>query len=122
MLLLIAGLLALVVGVVHSLLGEVLIFKKLRNHTLIPTIAPAPLLEKHVRILWATWHIASIFGWALGILLIKISIGQELASSEYIQYTGWAMFCSGVLVFIATKAKHPGWVGLCMVGILCWLV
>ena len=121
LLLCIAGVLAIIVGLVHSVLGEVLIFKRLRNGTVVPAVAPEPLLEKHVRILWATWHIASIFGWALGILLINVSMEGELGAMQFIQYTALAMFCSGVLVLIATRAKHPGWVGLCAVAVLCWV-
>jgi hypothetical protein len=116
-----AGILSIIVGLVHSILGEFLIFKKLRDGTVIPTMATAPLREKNIRILWATWHIASFFGWALGAMLIKISISGFSDSAIIVQYTGVAMFLAGILVLISTKARHPGWVGLCGVAILCWL-
>lgn len=116
-----AGVLSIVVGLIHSILGEVLIFKKLRVDSLIPTMAKEPLRERNIRILWATWHLASIFGWAIGAILIKLA-GLDLAVSDAIvQYIAFSMFAAGVLVLIATKAKHPGWVGLCGVAILCWL-
>lgn len=116
-----AGVLSIVVGLIHSILGELLIFKKLREGSFVPTMAREPLRERNVRILWATWHLASIFGWAIGAILIKLA-GLDLTVSEsIIQYIAFSMFVAGVLVLVATKAKHPGWVGLCTVAILCWL-
>ena len=59
---LIAGLIAALTGVAHSFLGERLIFRHLRSGGLIPTLAAPPLRERHIRILWATWHLGSVFG------------------------------------------------------------
>jgi hypothetical protein len=118
-----AGILAIVVGVIHSILGEVLIFRRLRKGTFVPTISKPLLLEKHIRILWATWHIATIFGWGMGAILLLLS-QTELdpgVSAFVVQNIAVAMFSSGVLVLVATKAKHPGWIGLMGVGVLCWM-
>jgi hypothetical protein len=120
-LLLAAGLLSILVGLIHSILGELLIFKKLREDSFIPTLAMQPLHEKSVRILWATWHLASIFGWGIGAILISLSKSNFATSDVIIQYIAFSMFFSGVLVLVATRAKHPGWIGLCTVAVLCWL-
>ena len=119
--LLAAGLLCLLVGLIHSALGELLIFNKLRKGSLIPTIASKPLQERNIRILWATWHLASIFGWAMGAILILLS-GTDLSSSKtIIHYIAISMLAAALLVLFATRAKHPGWIGLGMVSLLCWL-
>ena len=55
-----AGLLAFATGLVHSLLGERLIFRRLREH------GASVTESRRLGILWATWHLASVFGWALG--------------------------------------------------------
>jgi len=116
-----AGVLSLVIGVVHSVLGEVLIFKNLRVKSLVPTLATEPLRERNVRILWATWHLPSILGWAMGAILFELAASELASSSAIVHYIALSMLASGVLVLIATKAKHPGWVGLCGVAVLCWL-
>lgn len=121
LLLLAAGILSIIVGLIHSVLGEILIFKKLRDGTIIPAVANKELSEKNIRILWATWHIASIFGWVAGTMLINIANSSFSGSAIFVQYIAISMFIAGALVFMATKARHPGWAGLCSVAILCWL-
>ncbi|MCG8317812.1 MAG: hypothetical protein MI976_31770 [Pseudomonadales bacterium] len=119
--LVIAGILCILVGIIHSILGEILIFKNLREGSVIPTIAPSPLRERNIRILWATWHLASVFGWGLSAVLIKLAFIESNHSGEIVQYIAYSMLAAGALVFVATKAKHPGWIGLSGVAILCWL-
>jgi len=115
-----AGLLSITVGLVHSILGELLIFKNLRNRSLVPNVSLPPLREKNIRILWATWHLASVFGFTMGAILIKLAI-MSTPSSFIIQSIAFSMCVASALVFYATKARHPGWVGLFGVAILCWL-
>ena len=121
--LLVAGLLTIMVGLVHSILGEILIFKKLRKGSLVPTMSEPLLPERSVRIIWASWHIGTIFGCALGAILLKLSFSTSDAamSSWVIKVIAFSMVASSLLVFIATKARHPGWVGLLVVAVLCWI-
>ena len=119
-LLLSAGLLSISVGLVHSILGEILIFKNLRKNSLVPNVSLPPLREKNIRILWATWHLASIFGFSISAMLIHLAMSPS-NSSYIIQAVAIAMCSSSVLVCYATKAKHPGWIGLLAVSVLCWL-
>lgn len=115
-----AGCLSIVVGLVHSILGEFLVFKKLRNGFLVPTTSAPPLRARNIRILWATWHLASIFGFAMGAILIQLSTMAE-TPVFIIRSIAFSMFSGSVLVFYATNAKHPGWIGLLVVALLCWL-
>lgn len=120
---LIAGILCFILGLVHSILGEYLIFKDKRNKgSLVPIIVKKELKERHLRIIWATWHLASFFGWCIGAFLVKISLEQNKLDSEFIDFiiysTIYTMFASSFLVLIGTKAKHPGWIILLLIGIL----
>lgn len=54
MLLAIAAGLAFLTGIVHSVLGELLIFRHLRSGTLVPTTDALPLKSRNIRIIWAT--------------------------------------------------------------------
>ena len=118
----IAGSLCLVVGLIHSVLGEVLMFSRLRDTGLVPTRAAPPLQERHIRILWASWHIVSVFGWALGAILLRMAF----PSTDYMLHLFVkdtivvSTLVSALLVCVATKGRHPGWVGLLAVAVLTW--
>jgi hypothetical protein len=116
-----AGIVAALVGVVHSVLGEVLIFRKLRKGTIVPDQAAAPLELRNVQILWATWHLASAFGFGLAAILLVFA-NRESAPDPV---TAWALILSfavaSFLVLVATRAKHPGWIGLLIVSVLTYL-
>jgi hypothetical protein len=117
-----AAVLALVVACGHAVLGEALIFRKLRIRGLVPTNAPAPLRERHVRLLWATWHITSIMGCAFAALLFGLAQPvAEIAHVLAIAAVSGAMLGSSILVLIATKGRHLGWIGLLAIALLAVL-
>jgi len=117
-----AGIISIIVGLIHSVLGEFLIFKHLRKGTVIPTVGEPLLKERNIRILWASWHIVTIFGWAIGGLLLWLSYSTVETNNQFItNLIAYSMLGSSALVLIATKGKHPGWLGLLAVSILCWL-
>ena len=119
---LVAGCLAIVVSLIHSVLGEKLIFNRLRKNTIIPTEGGSKLQERHVRILWASWHIVTVFAWALAFILIRKAMpGMVGIMPSDLSIIALTMFLSALLVFIGTKAKHPGWIGLTLVGVFIWL-
>lgn len=117
---LIAGILCFLLGMVHSILGEYLIFKNKREkRELVPSKESPELKERHLRILWATWHLTSLFGWCIGVILINISLEQNLKRYDFILLSiSYTMFLASLLVLIGTKGKHPGWVVLLVIGIL----
>ena len=108
-----AGVLALVVGAVHSVLGEILIFRHLRVRGLVPTLAAPPLRERHVRILWATWHFATALGWAFGLALFRAVSPNSAAALAFLG--------GSLLVLVGTRGRHPGWIGCLAVAALAWL-
>lgn len=120
---LISGILCFLLGISHSILGEYLIFNSKRDSgALVPTLGDENLKERHLRILWATWHLASVFGWCIGVILIKFSVHQSdinLGATELIVWCiVWTMLFSSLIVFTATNGKHPGWIVLLVIGVL----
>lgn len=118
-----AGILCFILGLIHSILGEYLIFnrKRIKGH-FIPSLGSKALPEGHLRIVWATWHLASFFGWCLGIIIIKIASIQHTMEVVWIDFLlqsiSISMIAGAVLVLLATKGKHPGWIVLLIIGIL----
>lgn len=121
--LLLAGALVLLIGLVHSVLGEVLIFRRMRRGGLIPTMGEPLLRERHVRILWASWHLPSILGWAFGVLLISIAAaaGEPVAPALVVRVMAVSLAVGSALVLVATKGRHPGWLGLLAAAAQAWL-
>jgi len=121
--LVIAAALAFLVGLVHSVLGERLIFRRLRQGGLVPTNGGNLLDERHVRILWASWHIVTVFGWCIAYILLRLSFFSSSASSAWFieQAIIIATLTGSALVFIGTRARHPGWAGLLGIAVLVWL-
>jgi hypothetical protein len=118
-----AAALAFLVGLAHSVLGERLIFHRLRQGSLVPTNGGTLLGERHVRILWASWHVLTVFGWGIASILLWLSLHPSGTSSTgFIEHAiAISMLCGSVLVFVGTKARHPGWAGLLGVAVLVWL-
>lgn len=118
-----AAALAFLVGLAHSVLGEMLIFRRLRQGGWVPTNGGGVLGERHVRILWATWHVVTVFGWCMAAILLRWSLPSMSTSLDGfgVQALVFAMLAGSALVFIGTQARHPGWVGLLGVAVLMWL-
>lgn len=114
---------AFVVGLAHSVLGEILIFRRLRLGGLVPTNGGNVLHERHVRIIWATWHIVTVFGWCLGAVLLRLALPADQTSSDVFieQAIVLAALAASALVLFGTRAKHPGWIGLLAIAVCTWL-
>lgn len=110
------------VGLAHSVLGEILVFKALRAQGLVPTAGYPVLRERHVRILWCSWHLVTLLGWALSALLWRL--GTSASDTTLAWWTtdvvGMATLASGVLVFVATRGSHPAWFALMSIAALVW--
>lgn len=117
-----AGVLAALTGVVHSVLGERLIFRHLRQGSFIPTTGAPPLRESHIRILWATWHIGSVFGWAFAGVLLQLAFAPfDTPLSQFVvSAIVFAYFGASMLVLVGTKGRHPGWIALMLVAVSVW--
>ena len=116
-----AAVLAVVTGIVHSVLGELLIFRHLREGTLVPAKDAPPLRGRNVRIIWATWHLATVFGWAFAAILGWLAIDPKVPVMSLVMATTIAAYIGGaLLVLVGTRGRHPGWVALAVVAALTW--
>lgn len=115
-----AGALTFVVGAVHSALGERLIFRRMREGGWIPTNGRPILHERHVRILWASWHVVTLFGWAMGAVLLQRATTETPLDAWLEHAIAASMFGGAALVLIGTRGRHPGWIGLLAVALLVW--
>jgi hypothetical protein len=118
-----ASVLLAIIGLVHTMLGEVLIFRRLRRGGLVPTDGGSALRERQVRILWATWHAVSVLGWAMSAMLWQLArtpAADPFQAKLLFAISAGALGASA-LVAIGTRARHPGWIGLLAVAVLTWM-
>ena len=108
-------------GIVHSILGELLIFRHLRRGTLVPQLGAPPLQARHVRILWASWHLASVMGWGFAAILWGMAAAPEAPlHSLVLQAVSGATAMGAMLVLAGTRGRHPGWIALGAVAVSAW--
>jgi len=119
---LIAGSLTIALGIIHSALGEILIFRHLRNSDIFSDTGNAELKPRHYNTLWSAWHLVTLFGCGLGITLLVLSISHSPVSSvNNISITISVMFIiSAIYWLFGTKGKHPAWIVLSAISILTW--
>ena len=118
-----AAILAIVVALVHSILGEVMIFRRLRKPgRVIPTDGGDRLLGSNVRILWASWHVLTVFGLGMAVMLLRLASSARTTEHDFIaQVIVASMLGGSLLVLVGTRGRHPGWIGLLGVAVLVWL-
>lgn len=117
----IAAVLAVLTGIAHSVLGELLIFRHLRQGTLVPAGDAPPLRTRHIRILWATWHLATVFGCAFAVMLGRLAVTPDARLPALLAEAAVAAYAGGsLLVLVGTRGRHPGWLALAAVAALTW--
>jgi hypothetical protein len=128
-----AGCLAILGGLIHSVLGELLLIRRLTNEGL-PSLAPFSLVEVRKwglvgtpdfarRTLRFSWHLPSVLGAAIGAILLRLSwpaSPEDLLA--FIQRTATlSFFACSLIVFIVSRGQHLGWVLFLLVAVLIWL-
>jgi hypothetical protein len=118
-----AGILTILVGAAHTIIAEIKIFQPMRVSGIVPTNGKPTLKERHLRIIWASWHVLTVFGWAFAAILLRMAFtyNQTELQRFVLKTLIVAMVTGALLVFYGTKAKHPGWIGLSLVALLTWL-
>jgi len=120
---LIAGILAVLLGIIHSVLGEKLIFRRLSQGDPIPAPWNKTLSGQRMRSIRSSWHLVSFFGWGIAAILLRMSF--QAATEEYVIFAKntfvVTFFITAIYWFIGTKGKHPAWIVLLLIGSLTWI-
>lgn len=117
-----SALLTLVIGFVHSVLGEQRIFRHLRAGGIAPTQGGPALREFQVRILWGSWHLATCFGWAISALLFWLAAPEVEPGTRHdlVWVAVLALAVAALIVAGATRGRHPGWIAMLIAAVLAW--
>lgn len=120
--LLLSGVLVILLGLAHSIIGERLIFKPLRAKSATAT-ALMILPARRWAAIWSAWHLLTLFGCGLGALLIALAWRPLPADT---MTTAQAVLISTFLLSAAfwiagTKGRHPAWIALILIALTTWL-
>lgn len=116
--LIMAGGLTILMGLVHSIYGEIKVLPGIESKR---GIASEPLLSRwQMQVLRGTWHSLSLFGFGLGFVLF--TLGWPLLAAKLGVKSAIAISCLAVAVFwaIVTRFWHPAWVTFALVSALCF--
>ncbi len=116
----IAAILCLVVGIIHSYLGERYILVRLFRRENIPHLFGSDYFTKGT--LRFVWHITTFSWWGFGYLLWQLSGGQELSFQTVLYTISTVSFFSGIFSFGFTKGKHLSWVVFWVIAGLTYYV
>jgi len=106
--LLIAAILCLALGIIHSYLGERYILIRLFRRDNIPHLFGNDYFTKGT--LRFVWHIITLAWLGFAYLLWQISVGQENLSQIVLYTIATVSLISGIFSFGFTKGKHLSWV------------
>jgi hypothetical protein len=120
-LLLAASLLLAMTALLHAVLGELLIVRHLRRVDGLPPIFGSRSLPRQT--LQFTWHLPSILGAGLAVILARYAQLPALGTEERFVIATIAvslLACAGA-VFLFSRGRHPGWAAFLATAVLCWM-
>jgi predicted permease len=113
--LLTAAILTVILGLIHSLRGERLIFRTIAQNR--PALHAAGLRQGYLNILCASWHLATLFSWGMAFILYWLAQEPPSYLGSFVAMAiALSIGAGGVLVLIGTKGRHPGWVVMLVIA------
>ena len=104
----VAAALCLLIGIIHSYLGERFILIRFFRSDKFPHLFGSDFFPK--RTLRFSWHITTFAWWGFGYLLFRIAAGEENLAQTVLYTISTVFFLSGIFSFGFTKGKHLSWV------------
>lgn len=113
--LVLAALLTIAIGIIHSVLGERYILIRLFRQPLPKLFGSAEFTRKTIRF---AWHVTTIAWFGFAALLILLHFQRATASALLIAIA--ATFAStGLVALVASRGKHLSWIVFAAISALC---
>jgi hypothetical protein len=118
-LLLFAASVLVIMGVVHSYLGERFVFRRLFR------LENLPLLRNDRRytenVLRYAWHLTSVTWWAFAACLVILWAMANNPGPTIAKCAALLCFISGATIVATAGVRHPAWSLFLLAGVLAWL-
>jgi hypothetical protein len=105
--LLIGTILLLIIGIVHSYLGEKYLLIRLFRRDDLPKLLGSDWFTK--RVLRFAWHLTTLAWWGFAAILYVLSTPSENVKSEILVITSVVFALSGIISFLFSRGKHLSW-------------
>ena len=106
--LIIGALLLILIGFVHSFMGEKYILIRLFRNNNLPKLLGGDWFTK--RVLRFAWHLTTLAWWGFAAILYLLSVPSENIRSEILLTITVVFALSGVVSLSFTRGKHLSWV------------
>ena len=115
-----AAVLAFLAGIIHSTLGERLIFSSLDDAAL-PSVAGSSSFTK--RVLRLFWHLLTAAWWGFAIILWLLAGRSSLQGpiQTIAIVIGSTFLASAVGALVGSRGKHFSWAVLALIAVCVWL-
>lgn len=111
-----AAAISVLLGLAHSILGERLIFRRLRADEL---HADRLLPRLYLEAIRSTWHLVTVFGWGLAAILVWMAYPGADITTLGVTLSAFLLVCSVFWLF-GTRGKHPAWIVFLLIAGLCY--
>lgn len=118
--LLAASVIAVALAAAHSVLGEVLIFRVLRQRQAEDAEALRILSRRRWAAIWSTWHLLTIFGFGFAAVLLGLAQNPAATFPDLRWPLVLTFGIGGIFWVIGTRGKHPAWLVLLGIAWLVW--
>lgn len=112
----VAAALLAVLGIAHSILGEVYILRPLQRQAELPRLRGAEFPLSTIRF---AWHVTSLFALGVAVALFQIATGMSIGA--IVAAIGWTLLACSVLPLVYSRGRHPSWIIFIAAGVLCVL-
>ena len=116
--LLIAAVLLLLLGLVHSVLGERYILVRLFRRDNLPRLFGSDVFTK--RTLRFAWHLTTVVWLGVAVLLVRMAGGQTLGAPEIGGTVASTAGVSALVALVGSRGRHPAWIVFLVVAGLVW--
>ena len=104
----IAAMLLVLIGFIHSILGEKYLLIRLFKRPDLPRLGGSDWFTK--RVLRFAWHITTIAWWGIAAILFVIANPQDEVTAKILQIIALTFLLSGIISLVFSKGKHLSWV------------
>ena len=105
--LLIGTILLLIIGIVHSYLGEKYLLIRLFRREDLPKLLGSDWFTK--RVLRFAWHLTTLAWWGFAAILYVLSTPSENVKSEILVIISVVFALSGIVSLLFSRGKHLSW-------------
>jgi hypothetical protein len=118
--LLVGGLLSVMIGLAHSVLGERLVLRPLLAQNDLPTLLGRPdFMGQTLRF---TWHLTTVLLASIGVIVITLSVmALGPAMVWLVRVLAITFGVCSLVSLVGARARHFSWWVFLIIGVLLWI-